>query len=223
LNVLSKPFDLAGSVEKVYFHVTRRSGPPSPGHDLLWDLLRDALVDRTREFYQSIDAYERQLRPVLVENERLRNLAMRDHLTGLLNRRGMYEHLEQIALPRSLAFVDLDDLSELNKLDERWEDGDAAIAGLADRLRDAFGDENVARWGGDEFLLVSPTGSAEEAADLLRRILEECQTELVISGRPITFSAGVTDCSGGLEAARPRAEEAVSTAKQKKATIVCAD
>jgi diguanylate cyclase (GGDEF)-like protein len=223
LDALAQPFDLGGSTVTVQFRKTRRAGPLPAGRNLLWELQRDAFIDSTRELYQRAAAYEQALERMSVlvdENKKLLQMAMTDPLTGLLNRRGIYEELETVVQPTALAFVDLDDLRELNKLDERWDDGDAALCGLADRLREAFGEEIVGRLGGDEFLIVSTTESAQDTADLLKRILHQCRSELVISGRPITFSAGVSDCAIGIEAARTSAQDAVSEAKITKATIV---
>jgi len=226
LEALSRPFAIADRTLTVRFRTTRRAGPSPPGRDLFWEVQRDAFVDSTREMYQRATAYDQALQrvdDVVGENERLRHLAMTDPLTGLLNRRGVHEQLEKVENPLALAFVDLDDLGELNKLDELWEDGDAALCGVADRLRDAFGAENVGRWGGDEFLVISTSTSAEGTADLLIRILEQCRSELVISGCPISFSAGVSACETGTEEARAGAQRAVRKAKVAKATVVLGD
>jgi diguanylate cyclase (GGDEF)-like protein len=155
--------------------------------------------------------------------EQLRDLAYRDPLTGLLNRRGMYDRLVELAasgVSGSLAFVDLDNLRELNDGDELWEDGDKAIAGVAERLNESFGAANVGRWGGDEYLVVAPRVSAGQAGEMLERILEVCRRELIVSGRPITFSAGVVACeSESFDAARDLAERAVKDAKDRRATV----
>ena len=231
-NVLREPFELGGRRVDVEFHVSRRVGPPALGRDLLWEVQYDASIDGTRELWHRIDALQMnvtEVAPLVHENRRLRkniemlrDLAMRDPLTRLLNRRGMTERLEERPVPRALAFVDLDDLRLLNSRDELWEDGDSAITGVADRLREAFGDRNVARWGGDEYLVVSDSVPGE-MADVLTRLLGQCLEELVVSGCPISFSAGVCGTGYGLRTARERAQRALKEAKARRATVVVDD
>jgi diguanylate cyclase (GGDEF)-like protein len=200
----------------VEFTVSRREGPPPRDWNLLWQVERDALVDATRELYQRLAALERSINV-------LHEMAYRDALTGLLNRRGIHDRLDELAASYdsgSLAFVDLDDLRELNAGDELWEDGDKAIAGVATSLHEGFGRSNVGRWGGDEYLIVAPGKTPESTAELLRGILEDCKRELVIAGRPVTFSAGVVACTYRLlDDARDRAQRLVKEAKDQKATI----
>jgi diguanylate cyclase (GGDEF)-like protein len=231
--VLGDPFELNGAPIEVSFTVSRREGPPPPGWDLLWQLQREASADATRELHQRLAALERNMSAAdkaLRENDllrtdlvQLRDLAYRDPLTGLLNRRGMYDRLAELAASGAwgaLAFVDLDNLRELNDGDELWEDGDQAIAGVAERLDESFGTANVGRWGGDEYLVVAPMVSVGQAGERLKRILQVCRRELVVSGRPITFSAGVVACEfAKFDAARDLAERAVKEAKDRRATV----
>lgn len=86
----------------------------------------------------------------------LARLARTDPLTGLLNRRGFLEALAPrlaAGRPGRLAFLDLDRLKPLN--DRLGHDaGDAALLGLAGRIRESLGPRDLAgRLGGDEFAL----------------------------------------------------------------------
>ncbi len=128
-------------------------------------------------------------------------------------------------IPHSaLAFVDLDDLGSLNDLDESWEDGDKALCGVAAQLSEQFGHEYVARWGADEYLEFAPLSTAQQLVDSLQKVLGHCRSELVVSGRPITFSAGVTDIIDcDVEAARARAEKTVKRAKRSGTPVVIED
>ncbi len=92
------------------------------------------------------------------EAERQRELALAaltDGLTGLLNRRGFATAMTARLRGRggALVFIDLDGLKPLN--DRIGHDaGDAALRGMADRLRVACGEWDLAgRLGGDEFCL----------------------------------------------------------------------
>lgn len=231
LRVLRNPFALLGRDVTVTFRIVHRAGPAQPGRNLLWELQREALVESTRELGQRAALLERVragLGTAIAENSRLRSdlelmrdLANRDYLTGLLNRRGGVNRLAQIAPPFSLALVDLDDLKRLNSLDQLWSAGDRAIVGVADRLRDAFGDAAVARWGGDEYLVLAQHLTVGETVQRLEQVLDACRHELVICECPVTFSAGVTRClDSDTDRARDRAYRLTKEAKVAKATIL---
>lgn len=105
--------------------------------------------------------------------ERFRELAIRDELTGLFNRRYFNAELERLApeclstgTPLSVAFVDLDDFKGLN--DTHGHDvGDTALCSVAHCLLELVGDRGiVARTGGDEFGVVLP-GMSEASANAL--------------------------------------------------------
>lgn len=228
--LLRRPFALNGGDVVAEFAVVRGIGPPPSGRNILWLLERELYVEKTRVLHQRIAALGKLLdsAPQLIaefmtlrtELERYRGLAKHDPATGLLNHIGLEERLAGLGSPFAIAFIDLDDLREINKHGDLWEEGNKAIQGVANRLRRAFGTENVARWGGDEDVVVAPGLSAAAMATRLHRVLEECRAELVLSGRPVTFSAGVSECGDhDVDAARMRAERATGRAKGRKASI----
>ncbi len=105
--------------------------------------------------------------------ERLRNLSVKDDLTGLLNRRGFFTLAEQqikIAKRQNrtmlLIIGDIDNLKQINDTLGHTE-GDAAIVESAAILRESFRQSDiVARMGGDEFaiLQVGNTDGNEKAS-----------------------------------------------------------
>ena len=105
--------------------------------------------------------------------QRLTDLAIRDELTGLFNRRHFNTQLERFAseclragTPLSLAFVDLNDFKAINDT-HGHEAGDAALRSVAHCLVELVGDRGiVARTGGDEFGIVLP-GMSEANAQAL--------------------------------------------------------
>jgi diguanylate cyclase (GGDEF)-like protein len=156
--------------------------------------------------------------------ERLIHDARYDGLTGLPNRRAIFERLEQ-ALSRvtqgsqvATLFVDLDGLKELN--DTLGHDrADDMIREVAERLRQALRDEDfVGRFGGDEFVAVAEgLADAEQAAALAARLLEAtCAPLRGLEGTTVTASIGIALVDGDVDAAEAirRADTAMYRAKQ---------
>jgi diguanylate cyclase (GGDEF)-like protein len=111
-------------------------------------------------------------------NRRLDRAARTDPLTGLANRRDMAERLRVLVAASNghaaLMLVDIDLFKRIN--DEHGHDiGDEVLVAFARRLATQAGaGALVARWGGEEFLVVRPQCRAEEAfvlAETLRREL----------------------------------------------------
>jgi ribonuclease P protein subunit RPR2 len=142
-----------------------------------------------------------------VANERLlsstRTEARRDTLTGLPNRRAFDERLDELvqgAGSFSLALLDLDDFKEMNdRLGHAG--GDEVLREFARvALRTLRADEEIYRFGGDEFALLLESGDAvAHVVGRIRRALE-----LHRRPRPLpTISAGVATSPGD---GRSRAE-----------------
>ena len=134
--------------------------------------------------------------------ETLRDQSIRDPLTGLFNRRFMEESLEremQRAVrknhPVSVLFIDLDHFKRFN--DTFGHDaGDLVLRSIADLFRKLFRvDDVICRYGGEEFAIILPESSAENAAirgNALREEIKklEIQYKNHTLGR-ITLSIGV--------------------------------
>jgi diguanylate cyclase (GGDEF)-like protein len=113
----------------------------------------------------------------VIAHERLKWLAVRDPLTGLLNRRIMetvlnreFKRAQRYKSPLSLAFIDMDDFKIIN---DRYghECGDALLKYVAGQLVEITRDSDVvARYGGDEFVIILPGTPVQEARKLLQRL-----------------------------------------------------
>jgi chemotaxis family two-component system sensor kinase Cph1 len=137
----------------------------------------------------------------------LAELALRDALTGLHNRRFLDDRLgELLTRPETrvaLVFLDLDDFKLVNDT-YGHETGDAVLAAVGRRLAHAArtGDV-VVRLGGDEFVILCQTAGHEEATRVATRALEAVTEPIAVDGAVITIaaSAGVVAAASG-EAAR---------------------
>lgn len=102
----------------------------------------------------------------------LRDLATRDDLTGLLNRRGFFDAAASaIELARTAShsavmfFVDVDSLKQIND-SQGHQTGDRALTSIANALRDIAPSDGIAgRIGGDEFCLLQTAGPTDRTLD----------------------------------------------------------
>ena len=120
-----------------------------------------------------------------------------DPLTHLLNRRSGEQILQlQMAqakrhgFPLSIAFLDLDNFKQINDR-HGHEVGDKILVHIADGLKAAVRDSDaLIRWGGEEFLLVMPFATVEQAAKRVQEIADSHGVRRP-DGSPLTWSVGV--------------------------------
>jgi diguanylate cyclase (GGDEF)-like protein len=135
-------------------------------------------------------------------HERLSFLAFHDSLTGLLNRRVMENVLSREVArstryqsPISIVFVDLDDFKQVNDTHGHGI-GDALLKYVATILKKMSRDSDVvARFAGDEFVLILPETIAENAEKLIRRTQDYLQNHPFVAGGvaiPVSISFGVS-------------------------------
>jgi diguanylate cyclase len=158
----------------------------------------------------------------------LAELASRDELTGLFNRRHMGELMAQLSTTCqraddgfAVALVDLDDFKRINDTYGHAV-GDKVLRTFAEQACSAMrGADIVGRWGGEEFLVVYPRSTAREAAAGADRLRERVAAAIVMTpgGQPLRFtvSIGLTDhlppeC---IEALVERADRAMYQAKSQ--------
>jgi diguanylate cyclase len=164
----------------------------------------------------------------LAKTRVLAELAARDELTGLFNRRHMSELLAQhrAACQRSgegfaVALVDLDHFKRIND-SHGHAVGDSVLRAFAEQAGAAMrGTDTVGRWGGEEFLVIYPRSTAQEAAQGADRLRERVAAAVVTTpgGQPLTFtvSIGLTEHlpPESVEALVERADRAMYQAKSQ--------
>ena len=169
---------------------------------------------------------EGQRRELSTALERIRALATHDDLTGLANRRAALDRMRSDLAVRgrpeplmTLALMDLDHFKSVND-GHGHAAGDAVLRRFADAGRSVVRQgDTLARWGGEEFLLVMPAtdeAQAMAAMQRLRAAVRQIDFDDLVPGLRISFSAGVAECAGAqdLEAAIARADAAMYQAKQ---------
>ncbi|MCC5856348.1 MAG: diguanylate cyclase [Idiomarina sp.] len=170
---------------------------------------------------------------VAEKTSELERLAMSDELTGLPNRRAFdqrlrdeFERSSRYGAPLSLAILDIDFFKRIN---DEWshEAGDKALIRLADVIRSEFRNvDHVARWGGEEFVLLFPETDLRDAVKLCERLrvrVEESNCDDIAPGLCMTVSLGVASSPGlaNPEKLLSRADRALYQAKETGRNRVC--
>lgn len=181
----------------------------------------------TRRALTSVSHRQTSLRRInealRVQTKLFQVMAQRDPLTGLLNRKGLGDELTVLSqgddaalFPLSLVFVDIDHFKTINDRHGHTV-GDEVIKDVAHLVKENIQRHDLlARWGGEEFLIVCPKTAAGEAAviaERLRAIVGERQWP---QGLRVTSSFGITELVAGedLDAGIRRADEAMYCAKK---------
>ena len=158
--------------------------------------------------------------------KRLAEQAATDPLTGLSNRRNLLTLAEQVQaqalrsnLPTALVIADIDHFKRIN--DQLGHDaGDQVLVHIGLLLsRTCRAQDIVARWGGEEFLILLPATNGEAALALAERIRQTVAAQpLVYAHASITpaLSLGVAELEPGetLDSAIARADHALYQSKE---------
>jgi diguanylate cyclase (GGDEF)-like protein len=174
------------------------------GRDVAEGLRRGA-HDYLRKPFEPVELLARLLvaHRTRVLREELRDLAMTDALTGLHNRRWMQEQLTALASryrrhgnPLSAVLIDVDHFKQVNDV-QGHEAGDAMLRTIAQRITARLRTEDlVARWGGEEFLVLAPETHAGQASSLA----EDLRAAVAApgDGATATISLGVAEMRAGM-------------------------
>lgn len=158
--------------------------------------------DELRSTQKKVEESELRIKELERELETTGDLVRHDQLTGVLNRRGL-EDIFTKEIGRSkrhdtllcVGLLDIDNFKKIN--DSLGHDvGDQALIHLATVCRDTLRPQDtVARFGGEEFIILLPETSLNDAVVAMTRLQRELTKKFFLSGNEkvlITFSAGVT-------------------------------
>ncbi|MBB5762524.1 GGDEF domain-containing protein [Methylorubrum rhodesianum] len=208
----------------IHFASERLASPEQGVYALLFDLWCGVFI---------------QVGYLAMVNERaqlkLSRLAETDPLTGLANRRGLFAAMRRRAgrmpaPPRcAILLADIDHFKSINDT-HGHEGGDAVLIGFAERLRNVMRkDDVIARWGGEEFLIVLDQADSIAAIAVAERLRRTAAGQpFAVNGAAVTVTASigvsvVAVGEGGIEPALSRADAALYVAKRDGRNRVCLD
>lgn len=206
-----RPEEFVPQVEAIQFGVTISVLPTMALVAKQVGDLRDRLLRQRRDLHEAL--------------ARVQELATRDSLTGLINRRHMQEMMDQEFKRQErsgslfcVAIIDLDHFKQINDT-HGHQVGDEVLVSFARESAEVLRNADVmARWGGEEFLILFPETRADQALNALERLREHVARRPMtdsVSGLLVTFSAGVAEHAAGQSVRQTleRADRALYLAK----------
>jgi diguanylate cyclase len=191
--------------------------------------------DRLRVDHAQAVELETRVRELESELRRLSEEVSTDLLTQVANRRGLMQAFEaesarsqrQGASALAVGLIDIDNFKKLNDTLGHAA-GDVALKSLAAAVRERLRpQDHLARFGGEEFVVLMPGTGLEEAQQALTRLQRSLTEALFLhEGQEVfvTFSGGVTAWRPGeaLQPALERADGALYEAKRNGKNRTCA-
>lgn len=159
------------------------------------------------------------------DNEELEEQAQEDYLTGLANRRSLYNQYEYLLNTSKDNFtfcVAIGDIDDFKLINDQWghEVGDAILVNMSDIIRTMVRDDDiVCRWGGEEIVIVMPNmprDLAYERIELIRCKIAECSVQSQSKKIHATITFGVCGNFGetNLEKVVAKADELLYQGKK---------
>ncbi len=160
------------------------------------DTYYSGLVNQVDAARKELKEYASSLEKKIEERtQELKELSMRDMLTGLYNQRAFFDYLrreisnaERYREPLVLCYFDLNGFKAVNDK-EGHQIGDEVLVAVGEIIHASMRESDIGcRYGGDEFVLILPHSTLEEADIFARRLIKNFRVEEM---HGVSFSMGV--------------------------------
>lgn len=185
----------------------------------------------TKRFQQSKQHNKKLLelnRFLRIQKDEFETMAKKDKLTGAWNRAGVRDVLESVLeeyrvndTPCTLLEIDIDYFKKIND-DFGHDVGDQALRALTSLIGTHTRDKDyLARWGGEEFVLICPDTDLRAAQTLAEILRHKIETSKLIDERKITCSFGIAELADeDIKHWFKRADEALYRAKAAGRNVI---
>ena len=134
--------------------------------------------------------------------KKLKNAAHTDRLTGLYNRHYMMNKIESSVKEKSVPYVAMVDIDNFKKINDCYghNAGDYVLVNVSRIMREVCIGENISRWGGEEFLILSSGKDKSGVLALIETLRKNIEDEDFVFGDDhikVTITAGVADYTAG--------------------------
>ncbi|MGI5940004.1 MAG: GGDEF domain-containing protein [Thermoleophilia bacterium] len=155
--------------------------------------------------YRVMNAYTKLHNEKMRLVNRLEHISQTDALTGLYNRRFLSASIDE-EMRRSydtgsqltVCILDIDYFKEINDT-YGHEYGDNVLINIAQIMRDSLTEEEIfGRYGGEEFVVLSPGKTAMEALPIVQALCDRVRAHAWSHGKPVTLSGGLSSYVKGI-------------------------
>ncbi len=164
---------------------------------------QERLSEEMESLNQNLNKMKKEVNQVHEKRKALQKEMLIDPLTGIANRRALRERLknELCRFQRyrqffSMLLFDIDNFKEINDQYGHWA-GDRCLKEIIKRVRPILRETDfIARWGGDEFVIIFPGTDLESAAAVAERLRKLIQNTRYVYHKQeisLTVSIGVTE------------------------------
>lgn len=183
------------------------------GREVVWGVIENISTEKSLE----------------AEREKLRRMSITDHLTGLNNRQKLEEVLLDAVnrLNQSPFCVILLDMDHFKLINDSFghSAGDYALVEVADILKSHARQTDITgRWGGEEFLIICPDTSIDEARQLAEKVRHAIEQTTFTKAGNTSASFGISQLTEGDSSSSliNRADKAMYQAKRKgRNQVIC--